>query len=790
MNIKNLFLLSFFLIISKTFAQKEIDANWVTNPEITGQEASNILFRRSFDLNNVPPKFIINISADNHYVLFVNNKKVCFGPQLSDIRHWRYETVDIAQYLQTGKNTIAIDVMNYGFHRFFGMQSIHTAVIVNGEDNAKIINTSGWKNDGWKSFWNKSLKPKEVKWRVAKPDIIGGFYAAQPTDSLDVATYPYGWQEIGFDDSAWTNVKFTESATAYGGGFAWLLQPRNVPMQSQTVERIRKIARTENIKVENSFLTGNQPIMIPANSKVSILLDNSVVTVGIPDLVFSGGKNGQIRISYAENLFNEDKSKGDRNDISNKKMIGITDVILTDGSKNRKFSPSWLRTFRFIQLDITTKDEALVLQDYYNNFTVTPITPKAQFVCNDPMYAKVFDICQRTAYICTQDYFLSDAYYETMQYVGDSKVHIPVWQALTGNDLHTRNALEQFDYSRLIDGNLTSCYPLKSTFVHPNYSIIWVDMLYDYLKYSGDKEFIRKFLPNIRQTIEGFDQLIQPNGLVGETKWEYFVDWYVDSKGGLPPNANKGINSAVVSLQFVYALQNTARIFDAMGLPQEALKYKSRADFIKKKVYEQCYDAQKGAFAFNNDKKYFDQHSNIMAVLTDALPISQQKALLDKITNDEETFSPATYYFRYYLFEALKKAKASEYFDRVQKPWAELVNLGLSTTVERFEGKMKINTRSEAHPWATAPLYFYYNLLAGIEPLGLGFGTIKIAPQMGNLNQIEGVYPTPKGDIGFKMTKNNKNIEAELTIPDEISGTFEWNGKKIALKKGVQLIKL
>jgi alpha-L-rhamnosidase len=782
-----LFLLSF---LSETYAQKGFKSNWVTSPEITGQEAANVLFRRSFDLQKKPNKFVINISADNHYTLYVNSKKVCFGPQLSDIRHWRFETVDLTEYLQNGKNTIAIDVMNYGFHRFFGMQSIHTAVLVNGEEDAKIISTNGYGNDNWKSFWNKSLISKEVKWRVAKPDIIGGFYAAQPTDSLNVATYPYGWQETTFDDSTWKGVKFTESASAYGGGFAWLLEPRNVPMQIQSVERLKKIVRSENTVINEGFLGGKQPITIPINSNVSFLLDNSVITMGIPDLIFSGGKGGQIRISYAENLFNEDKSKGNRNDINNKKMLGITDVILPDGSNNRKYSPSWLRTYRFVQFDISTKDDPLILNDYYNNFTVTPITPKASFKTNDSMYSKIFDICKRTAYICTQDYFLSDAYYETMQYVGDSKVHIPVWQALTGNDLHTRNALQQFDYSRLPDGNLTSCYPLKSTFVHPNYSIIWVDMMYDYLKFSGDTEFIKKFLPNIRHTIEGFDQLIQPNGLVGGTKWEYFVDWYVDSKGGLPPNANGGINSSVVTLQYVYALQNTARIFEALGNPQEALKYKNRANYLKKKVYEQCYDAKKGAFAFNNEKKYFDQHSNIMAILTDAIPFSQQKALIDKITSDEETFSPATFYFRFYLFEALKKVKASEYFDRVQKPWVELVNLGLSTTIERFEGKLNAHTRSEAHPWATAPLYFYYNLLAGIEPTGIGFSTIKIAPQMGNLNYIEGIYPTPKGDIEFKITKSNKNIEAQLNIPFGINGSFEWNNKKMALREGIQLLKI
>jgi alpha-L-rhamnosidase len=789
------FLFSLILFCQITAAQKpkELKAQWVTNPDITGQEEANILFRKTFNLSEKPQQFIINISADNHYTLFVNGQKVCFGPQLSDIRHWRYETVDIAKYLQVGKNCVAVDVMNYGFNRFFGMQSVYTALIVDGEGQAaNLVNTNAWKGEPWKTLWNKSLKVKEVKWRVAKPDIIGGFYASQPTDSLDIATYPHFWQEVNYDDSAWKNAKFVETATAYGGGFAWLLEPRNVPLENQTLQRINKVVRTTgNSTSTDEFLTGKQPVTVAANSKATLWLDNSTVTIGYPELLFSSGKNAQIRISYAENLFNEDKSKGNRNDLTGKKFIGVTDVIVADGSVNRKFSPSFRRCFRFIQIDVITQDSPLVLNDYYNIFTITPITPRAKFSCDNPMYSKVFDICQRTAYICTQDYFLSDAYYETMQYVGDSKVHINTWQALTGDDKHTRNALNQFNMSRLPDGNLTSCYPLKSTFVHPNYSVAWVDMLYDYLKFSGDKDFTRKYLSGIRHTLDGFDALIQPNGLVGETKWEYFVDWYVDSRGGLPPNANRGVNSAVVTLQYVYCLQSAAKIFNLLGIPDEALKYTKRADFIKQKVYEQCYDASKGVFAWNPDKKYFDQHTNIMAILTDAVPEKEFKPILKKITEDEQKFTPATFFFRFYLFEALKKAKMSELFDLVQKPWEESVNLGMTTTLERFEGRLRANTRSEAHPWSTAPAYAYFTLLAGIEPINIGFEEIKIAPQMGNLQHIEGLYPTPKGDIIFKMDrKTNNKIEAILTVPNGMKGFFEWNSKKVILKNGEQRIEL
>ncbi|WP_421794986.1 alpha-L-rhamnosidase N-terminal domain-containing protein [Haliscomenobacter sp.] len=760
-------------------------ARWITHPDLSGGEHAVVLFRKKFSLIDRPQQFIISVSADNHYQLYVNGKKVGFGPQLSDIRHWRYETIDIAPYLQAGENVLAVEVINWGYFRFFGMQSVHTGLVINGfSEKEQIVNTLG---GSWKTFWNKAVHEKPVRWRVANPDIIGGFYACNPTDSLVAADYPWDWEQLNFNDAAWKESIFLENASAFGGSFGWVLEPRNVPQQVQTEERLTKVARSEGIDVPVTFLQGKSPLLIPANTKVSFLVDQTFLTTGYPELKFSGGRNARIKISYAENLFNPDKSKGDRNDIAGKKLVGYQDVLVADGSLNRRYQPTWLRTFRFIQIDVITQQEPLQLLDFYNLKTGSSIPIRAAFSTNDPMHGKIFDLCQRTVQLCTQDYFLSDAYYETMQYLGDSKVHIPVWQSMTGNDLHTRNALQQFHYSRLPDGNLTSCYPLKSTFVHPTYSVIWVDMVYDYLKYSGDKAYTQQFLSGIQHTLASFDALIQPNGLAGATSWNYFVDWYVESpQGGLGPG-HKGLNSAVVTLHYVHALQSAAKIFQIFGRNTEATQYLTRANFIKKKVYEQCFDAKRGIFAERPDKSFYDQHSNIMAVLTDAAPASLHQSILSKILK-EEGISPATYYYRYYLFEAIHKAQAIDLFELAQEPWKELVNLNLTTALERFESGKK-PTRSECHPWSTAPAYFYYKTIAGIEPTGLGFSKLKIAPNLGMLQQVSGLYPTLLGDIRFELKRQGKTgIEAELDLPPGISGQFIWAGKMIPLKTGKQQI--
>ncbi len=771
------------------YAPTAMKAQWITHPDLSGGEQAVVVFRRSFELPQKPGRFVVNVSADNKYTLFVNGKQVCFGPQLSDIRHWRYETVDLAPFLTAGKNVLAAEVVNFGPDRFFGMQSYRTAFLLNTPEipTGSPVNTTA--QGGWKTFHNPAVRDKAVRWRSLPRDIIGGFYAANPTDSVDVAAYPWGWETAGFDDTAWKPAIFCESASAFGGGFGWLLEPRNVPLQTQRVERLTRVAKTTGATVNPDFLAGKSPLTVPANSKVTLLIDHGALTIGYPELKFSGGRGGKIRIGYAENLFVPGTARKDnRNDIEGKQFLGITDVIQTDGSANRTFRPTWLRTFRFIQLEIQTGGEPLTVSDFYNVYTSTPVPVRASFSASDPAYARVFDLCRRTAELCTQDYFLSDAYYETMQYVGDSKVHDLTWLALTGDDRHVRNALEQFHYSRLWDGNLTSCYPLRSTFVHPTYSVIWVDMLYDHYLFSGDKEFLKKFVPGIRQTLAMFDGLIQPSGLAGKTRWAYFVDWYTESeRGGMAPGQD-GSNSAVVTLHYVYALQNAARIFEALGEPQQAASYRQRADFIKKQVYDACFDAGRGLMAERPTKDYFDQHTNILAVLTDALPPAQQKSVLQKILT-APNLGQATYYYRIYLFEALHKAGAGELIPQALAPWKALLADGLSTTPERFESPNK-PTRSECHPWSTAPAWAFFSVVAGIRPAEPGFRNLTISPQLGELTSAEGTYPIPAGKVVFQFGKKGVALSGSVTLPEGVSGTLLWNGKKTPLRAGRQEVRV
>ncbi|MDR1525737.1 MAG: glycoside hydrolase family 78 protein [Tannerella sp.] len=760
------------------------DAKWLTCDSIPEADYAVVMFRRSFTLPEKPASFIVHVSADNRYKLYVNGRLAVMGPQGSDWRHWRYETVDLAPCLQAGENVIAAEVVNWGPDRFFGIMSIRTAFMMQGETQAEsLVNTTA--HGPWKACLNRAYRPLPVRW-IFGIDVVGGFYATNPGDSVTLAAYPQGWTSAPFDDSAWLPARWIWNiSNETDGGFFWLMKPRTTPQVVQSAQRFRRVARSEGIPVATGFIQGKQPVVIPPHSKASLLLDYETVTLGFPELTLSGGKDAVVTLRYAENLLNPDLSKGDRNEIAGKHIRGLRDIIVADGRPDFRFSPTWYRAFRFVQIEVETAAETLTLHDYVHHFTAAPQQRRAVFECDNADYEKIDEICRRTAAICTQDNLMSDAYYEQMMYVGDSWVHAMVNLYMTGESIWLRNAIEQFDYSRMPDGNITSCYPLKSTFVHPTFSLVWVAMLYDFMMYCDDPAFIKRYVQSIRSTLYWFENNLQENGLVGKPVGSYFIDWYSDADfagAGVYPGAAKG-NSATVTLHYAATLRLAAELFEHIGLPEDATACRRKAEKVKNGVIAACWDDERQLFAETPDKRFFDERTNIMAIAAQVFTPEEQKKLLARCL-DDTTISKPAYYFRRNHFDEMRRLGEGRLLDKVLDVWKDLLPLHLTTTPERVAKQ-----RSECHPWSAGPSVAFVNLAAGIAPVEPGYKSVSIEPALGSLKYIKASYPHYLGDITVDLKKKGTNgIEGAVLLPPGLKGTFTWRGQSIPLNEGEQKI--
>ena len=108
------------------------NAQWITVPGGTGVDYEICLFRKTINLTTKPSSYLVHVSADNRYKLFVNGALVSIGPARCEFYYWNYETVDLAPYLNEGKNVISAIAFNEGLIRPTAQMTFHTGFILQG----------------------------------------------------------------------------------------------------------------------------------------------------------------------------------------------------------------------------------------------------------------------------------------------------------------------------------------------------------------------------------------------------------------------------------------------------------------------------------------------------------------------------------------------------------------------------------------------------------------------------------------------------------------------------------
>ncbi|WP_340113243.1 alpha-L-rhamnosidase N-terminal domain-containing protein [Maribellus mangrovi] len=756
----------------------EWDASWVCVPEAEATDAGLYLFRKTINFDAVPDKFEMRVTADNRYKLYINEKLVSLGPALGDIEHWNYETVDIAPYLKAGENIIAAEVWNEGDLKPVSQFSYKTGFLFQGIDDAtKVLNS----NDSWKCIEDKSYTP--IRQRVR------GYYAAGAGEKIDMNHAVKGWKVLDFDDSNWKSAKAVFERSTRGMGFntrgGWTLQPSVIPQMEMTYQRLVSTRRTEGVTVPEKFPAEKVAFEVTANTTAKILLDQEVYTNAYPTLVFSGGKNSTIVLTYAEALYGEDGAKNNRNGIEGKTISGRMDTIISDGSSNQSFTSLNWRTYRYVELQVETKDSPLTIEDFYGTFTGYPFEMNAKLHSDDAELDKILDIGWRTARSCAVETYMDCPYYERLQYIGDARIQLFVSYFNSGDDRLAKNALNLMDNSRQKDGYTLSRYPDTQNQVIATYSMWYVCMLHDYLMYGSDPEFLDDKLLGSRQILNYFISFVDDDGSLKNLPGWNFTDWATNWRMGMAPTAEDG-STALLDLQLLLALQAGIDLENAEGSKEFAMMYESLANKMAATIKSKYWDASRNLFADTPDKKDFSQHTNSMAILA-GLTTPEQNVKIAQQMLDDESLTQATIYFKYYLHLALAKAGMGDDFLDWLDIWRKNIELGMTTWGETSEVE---TTRSDCHAWGASPNIEAYRIILGIESAAPYFKKVKIEPNLGDFEIISGEMPHPAGTISVDYDNSGSGLKAEISLPDGINGTFVWEGEIHDLKSGKNTINL
>ena len=349
-----------------------------------------------------------------------------------------------------------------------------------------------------------------------------------------------------------------------------------------------------------------------------------------------------------------------------------------------------------------------------------------------------------------------------------------------------RKAIDLFNDSRGGNGLTKSRYPSNVPQIIPPFSNWWIAMVDDYRMLNGDKEFIRGMVPGIESIIDRFEHFTNEEGLVvfsAKDEWD-FVDW-----AGRLHHADKRKQegsepSGLLSLNHVYALDHAAEIMRYLGDEATGKVYEARSLRIRTAVHEQCWDDRLGILADGPDKQSHSEHANLLGILTDAIPPEQQKGVMEKILDGTPDMTRATIYFRFYYNRALVKTGLADRYLETLDIWRNQLKLNLTTWAEMPEP-----SRSDCHAWGSSPNYEFLATVAGIIPAESGFSKVRIAPALGPLEKVEACMPHALGMIGVSLRRiGPSGISGSVTLPEGLTGTFEWCGKTMPLVSGKQSI--
>jgi alpha-L-rhamnosidase len=686
--------------------------------------------------------------------------------------------------LHAGRNVMAAVVWNYSTDAPMAQVTHETGFLLQGDTAAEALVDT---DKSWRAIRNDAISLVAID----RASIGYAYYVAGPGEEVRGDQYPWGWQRPDLDDGSWGRVDEIAPASPRGirdSPSRWFLVSRSIPPMAEQAGGFERVARAIGPTPPDGFLQGRGRWPLPARSTSTLLLDAGHLTTAYPEIMTSGGKGSSITLTYTEALHavgtgGRPGEKGNRNEVEGKVAAGLRDRFLPDGGESRLFRPLWWRTFRYVEMTIQTADEPLTIDALGGSTSAYPFEEKGRFTSSDPVLSRIWQVGWRTARLCAHETYMDTPYWEQLQYVGDTRIQALLSLYVAGDDRLVRNAIELYDESRIVDGLTQSRYPTMLPQIIPPFSLSWIGMLHDLQRWGGDTAFSGRYLRGAAGVLAWFEARIGPSGLLGPLEWWNFVDW-VEGHGfenGEPPSDDGG-SSAILSLQYVLALREAADLEFAAGHPEMAAAYRARADRVAAAVKAATWDAGRGLFADTPSRRTFSQHVNVLAILADLLPPAEARTLMRRVL-DDRSLTGATYYFQFYVFRAMRHAGlGDEYLSRLQ-PWRDMLALGLTTWAETPEP-----TRSDSHAWSAHPNYDLLTTVAGVTPGTPGFATVRIEPHLGALSAVDATVATPRGPVKVGYTRAGTQLQADVTLPEGVTGTLVWGGSERPLRSGDQRV--
>ena len=643
--------------------RSDMTAKWITSPQFAGltpinifhrerqindirndteHENSVILFRKKITLDKLPQTAELSVTADDLYKLYINGVFVTEGPSPAYHFRYRYDTVDISEYLKTGENTLAFLTYYSG---------LINRVCQSGDRRHGLCCELVCDGMNFMQSDESFLCKKHTGFTASGK--VG--YDTQFLQICDSRCDEDGFERPDHDDSRWEKAVFVKNDDHI---FA---------------DGISKHVVFEKIKPALTEKRNN-----------ALFIDFGGVYVGYLCAKAKGKSGEEVIIRCGQELRSDGTVR-----YNVRANCAYEEKWILSGKEDALYQIDY-KSFRYAEIvsDAELYDIYLLSRHY-------PFELKAEIRPewdDDTDIKKVFDLCVRSQKYGVQEMVTDCMEREKGVYLGDGCYTSLCNFILTKDDKLMRQFIEDAFASSFISDTLMSCLNCSYMQEIAEYPLILVGLLLWHYRLTKDKEFLQKNAERSAKLLDAYGRY-EENGLLYDTHQWCVTEWPGNYRDGYAVNndGNKPLPEPHVAMNAYYinAIKAQNEMQKMLGLPE----YKDVKPLIKE-FNKAFYDSEKHLY---KDGLTTDHISYIGNAFPFGFGLCDDPVFYEKMTDwfAEKgvtgtslfaTFPLLTGFVRLDRLDLIKEAIKD------QKAWLNMVKEGGTATFECWSADGKWNT--------------------------------------------------------------------------------------------------
>ncbi|HML45508.1 MAG TPA: family 78 glycoside hydrolase catalytic domain [Clostridia bacterium] len=617
----------------------------------------HILFRKTFELDR-PKQATVFITADDFYKLYVNGAYVTEGPCPGYPFHYYYNEVDVTPYLREGRNCIAV-------HTYY--QGLINRVWVSGDMRHGLL--LDLVCDGRTILQSDGTFRCRTHGGFGAMGIVG--YKTQYMERYDSNAPEVGFEEIGFDDSAWV-----PAAPRLHADYALFAQPTR-QLDMEPIRPAEIVPFPGGLRVDfGAMYVGNLEARAcgPKGATVQIRCGQEL------------NADGSVRFELRANCRYEEEWV----------LSGAGDALRQYDYKSFRYAEFWVPEGCALQADSIR----LIARHY-------PFECKAACDTQDPDLRKVWDLCVRSLQYGVQETIQDCMEREKGHYLGDG-CYSALAHALATRDVGIMEKLiEETLRSAFVNKGLMTCAACSMMQEIAEYPLMLPLLVRAHYHLSKDRDALERWYGPIAEMLDFYrDSYENEEGLLMDLdKWSV-VEWPAPARDGYDfdlteGRVNPGTHNAI-NAYYIGAIKVVNSLARLLGKPAYRDPKKLYETFVRT-----FYDPKAKLFRDAPESAHISIPGNAVVFMYGLCPDRETEANIVSMIR-EKRLSASMFYMTYAMLFGLRRiGEKALCLELLKDPggWLRMLREGATTTFEGWGKDSKWNT-SLFHLTFTYPIVF------------------------------------------------------------------------------------